>query len=140
VSFRIEPTGLADLGPCRCCGSMTRRVWGSISDDNGTRAVYLVEWTIGRPDHGATFDLLLGKWGDGTTAQDRRAVSLLFKRAENGPEFMVVDAKSRPAAESELVGSALMRSDVMGTPLADHVFALVDAIWLQEDRIGELGS
>ena len=33
---------------------------------------------------------------------------------------------------------ALRRDEVMGTALADEVFALVDEIWLQDDRIAEI--
>ncbi len=39
---------------------------------------------------------------------------------------MVMDATDRPASKGELARTALARSDVIGTPLADQVFALVD--------------
>jgi len=48
---------------------------------------------------------------------------------------MVVDATERPIANSPLVGGALRRQDVVGTPLAEQVFGLVDAIFLQDSRI-----
>jgi len=41
-------------------------------------------------------------------------------------------------AESDLVGRALRRDEVIGTPLAPVAFELVDAIWMQDERIGEL--
>jgi hypothetical protein len=40
--------------------------------------------------------------------------------------------------ESKLYGRALKRDEVVGTPLAANVFALFDAVWLQDPRIDEL--
>jgi hypothetical protein len=53
---------------------------------------------------------------------------------------MVIDAAGRHVAQSELVGKALARTDVMGTPLAREVFAFVDAVWLNDDRIREVSD
>ena len=51
---------------------------------------------------------------------------------------MVVDATDRPAASNELVGRALSRTQVIDTPLAKSVFALVDAIYLHDTRVADL--
>ncbi|MCB2013704.1 MAG: hypothetical protein R3E11_10545 [Sphingobium sp.] len=47
---------------------------------------------------------------------------------------MVIDAADRPIGASELVSGALRREEIIGTPLADHLFAMVDAIWEQDQR------
>ena len=47
---------------------------------------------------------------------------------------MVIDATERPIAQSELVGSALRRNDIIGTPLAAQIFSLSDAVWEQDGR------
>jgi hypothetical protein len=47
---------------------------------------------------------------------------------------MVIDAAERPPAKGELARSALARTDIVGTPLAAQVFALVDAIYEQDGR------
>src|SRR6266511_4255665 len=68
----IEPTGAKDLGPCACCSNATRRVWGFAHRGDTPEAAYFVEWVAGAVlRHGANFDLILGAWGDGTTASDR---------------------------------------------------------------------
>jgi hypothetical protein len=87
---------------------------------------------------GAHFDLILGQWGDGASATRRWAVSLAFRQTAEGPQFMVVDAAGRPTADSDLVGSALRREEVLGTAIADQAFAVVDAVWLQDARLAEL--
>lgn len=47
---------------------------------------------------------------------------------------MVIDAHGRPSANGVLASMALRREDVIGTRLAEQVFALTDAIYEQDDR------
>jgi hypothetical protein len=89
-------------------------------------------------DHGANFDLIIGKWGDQATAQDRSLVSLAYRLFESGPQFMVIDGHDRPSAKSELVGHVLPRAEVVGQPIAKVSFAAVDAILAQDRRVLEL--
>jgi hypothetical protein len=51
---------------------------------------------------------------------------------------MVIDATERPIAGGELVGRALRREEVIDTPLAKQAFDIIDAIWLQDQRIEEI--
>jgi hypothetical protein len=51
---------------------------------------------------------------------------------------MVVDAQDRLTTGSDLVSTALKRSDVIGTTLAPQVFAVVDAIYMGDPRLNEL--
>ena len=135
----LEPTGSSDVERCECCGQKSRTVWGLARRDGGAHAAYFVHWTLGQvADDGAHFDLILGRWGDSATKADRYAVALEYRRTEQGPAFMVIDATERPIAHNELVGRALRRNEVIGTTLATHAFELVDAIWLKDRRISEV--
>jgi len=135
----IEVSGSNDVGPCECCGAKSRTVWGFVHRGAVIQAVYFVQWTLGQVErHGANFDLIIGQWGDNTTSRDRCAVSMEFHRTSDGPSFTVIDSVDRPAASSDLVGKALARDEVVGTPLATRAFELVDAIWLQDTRIAEI--
>ena len=137
--LRVEPTGTQDFGPCDCCGKNARTVWGFIHRAGEPTAAYFVHWAPGKvASDGAAFDFVVGAWGASATAADRRAVSLALRSGRDGPAFMVVDAAGRRVAKSELVGTALSREDVVGTVLADEVFQLADAVWLQDDRIAEI--
>ncbi len=51
---------------------------------------------------------------------------------------MVVDATDRPIGKSDLVIEALRRDQVIGHPIAQKIFDLCDAIWLNDPRIAEL--
>ena len=126
-------------GPCECCGNMSRTVWGYLLDEGATIAVYYVHWTLGRIDHGANFDLVIGQWGENSTAKDRSVVAVAYRLMEGAPQFMVIDAINRPVAKSGTLANAAMRRDqVIGTPLAPRVFEMLDAVWLGDKRIAEL--
>ena len=106
----IEPTGAKDFGPCSCCGDNSRTVWGLVHRGLSGEAAYFVQWTLGQIGrHGAHFDLVLGQWGDGTTREDRYAVSLEFRRTESGPAFMVIDADKRDIGRGDLASRGLTR-------------------------------
>ena len=140
MAINIEPEDSHDSGPCECCGNMSRTVWGYLCDDGAAIAAYSVQWTLGRiDDHGANFDLIIGEWGEQSSPDDRYLVAVAFRWTANGPQFMVIDAEQRPAAQAKgLAKSAKRRDEVVGTPLAPLVFAMLDAIWLSDSRIGEV--
>jgi hypothetical protein len=133
--FTVEKMGESG-GHCDCCGNESRRVWGMVHDGPATIAAYWMQWTVGHlSDFGANLDLVIGKWGDETSADDRVAVALIHREMEDGsPSLMVVNAGDRPAGNGTLARTALAREDVIGTPMAENVFALVDAIYLQDLR------
>jgi hypothetical protein len=122
-------------GQCDCCGHQSRTIWGKLADSDGTKALYFVQWTSERPVHFPNFDLVLGPWGDGTAASDRVLVSLVYRPRPGGGAFMVIDGAGRPADKRSICGRALARVDVIGTPLAQEAFALLDALWLTEPRL-----
>ena len=135
----LEPTGSSDFERCESCGENSRTVWGLARRDGGAHAAYFVHWTLGKvAEKGAHFDLILGRWGEDATNVDRYAVSLEYRRAAEGPAFMVIDATEQPIAHNELVARALRRDEVIGTELAAHAFELVDAIWLNDRQISEV--
>jgi hypothetical protein len=136
-SFSVEQSG-ASGGHCDCCGSTTKRIWGFIHRDGATVAAYFVGWAEQCPDHGTSFDLILGMWGAATTKQDRYAVALEYRIVEGSPQFMVVDAQGRLTSDQDIAGFALKRSEIIGTPLAPRVFALIDAIYIGDPRLDEI--
>ena len=138
--LRLEPTNQKDVRSCTHCGDDSRMVSGFIHHGNGpTRAAYFVHWALGVSEHPANFDLILGAWGDGASPAQRVAISLLYRNDEEEPcSFTVIDAQGRPVDTPELAGRALSRGEVIGTPLADEVFTLVDFILLNDSRIGTI--
>jgi hypothetical protein len=135
----VEAGDLTSTGVCDCCGRVSRRLTGYVHAGDATIAAYIVHWTVGHfPELNANVDLIVGNWGDNTTAADRVAVSLEMAIVDDRPTYMVIDAGERSVGQSSLVGAALSRPDVIGTPLAAEVFALIDAISEQDDRLVSL--
>lgn len=117
---------------------MSRTVWGFVHLADSTIAAYFVQWTLNNPDHGANFDLIIGQWGEGTTSHNRQTLSMAYRVDEGQGSFMVIDASDRMTANSDLADTNLIRSDVIGKPIADFAFAIVDAIIFKDERIKEI--
>ena len=139
--LRVEPTSQNDFGPCECCGAISRTAWGWVHEGPRTLAAYYVQWKLGQvARHGAYFDFIVGPWGEGADASTRVAVCLRFRRGPQGPSFMVVDATDRPTTRGPLAARPLLRDEVVDTPFAKRVYAMVDALWLQDARIREVSG
>lgn len=118
-------------GKCACCDKAKHTAWGFVYEDDAPRACYFVEWVTGHGGKTARFDVVLGRWSDDTTEEDRKAVSLEYR----GGAFEVADAEGRPAAE---VGRALKKGDVAGTELADEAMTIGRAVLAADERFKEL--
>jgi hypothetical protein len=134
----VSPTGESG-GHCDCCGQQSRKIWGHVANTGGHMTVYYVHWTVGSiNEHPPNFDLILGEWGEHSTAADRALVSLDYNILETGPAFRVIDAAPRLERYASLATGALRREDVMESAIAAQVFAVVDAILAEDDRAREL--
>ena len=133
--MRVEHLGQSG-GHCNCCGNESRCVWGMVHESNRPVAAYWMNWTVAHlADAGANLDLVIGRWGDDASADDRIAVSLLHREiAGDRPALMIIDAAERPFARTSLASAALARADVIGKPLAQTVFGLIDVIYKQDGR------
>ncbi|MFN7924023.1 MAG: hypothetical protein U0Q16_28230 [Bryobacteraceae bacterium] len=134
----VEPADASDHGPCACCGHTSRTAWGFVHWEEGTLAAYFAHWIVGQPRHGVHLDMIVGRWGETSSAADREAVSLACRFVNNRPELSLIDAPGRQFAQNELVGRALRREEVLGRPLATKVFALADAILFHDGRLADL--
>jgi hypothetical protein len=137
ATLHIVPGAFRVTGTCDCCGKTSNLASGFVHDEAGSaQAAYFVHWTTDHPDHGANFDLIIGRWGEDVEPLERTGVSLKFLPKKG---FMVIDAQGRPfVKDQKLFSRGLARTDVVCTPLAAWVFSLVDAVWLGEDRIDEM--
>ncbi len=136
AEYEVEPMGEA-AGHCDCCAKTSRSIWGVVHRSGAeTVASYVLQWTPGADlaAHPANLDLILGAWGEGTGAADRVAIALQYGDGVNGPGVSAIDAKPRRIARNPLVGAALNRDEVIGTPVAQAVFDIFDAVFLQDAR------
>jgi hypothetical protein len=137
--LRVEPSKSNDFGPCECCGAMSRTVWGYLYENDEARAVYYVQWTLGQvPRHGANIDLLMGSWGDGSTPEQRVAVSLVYRVGDHGPEFASIDPDEREHAKTGLAAHRIPGRHVLGNRVGADAYAFLHAIFGQDQRVAEL--
>ena len=137
--FQFEEQRVTDFGPCECCGDISRHVRGLVRLNDELYAAYEVHWTMQKvASYGAEFYIILGKWGEDTTAADKFAVALHYFVEPDRSGFAVVDADKTSISSDPLVGRGLPRASVIDTPLATEVFDLVDAIWLEDENIAEV--
>jgi hypothetical protein len=136
----IKPLGSKDTGRCPCCGRVSRCVWGLVQRYGNDHGSYFVHWTIGHVfENGADFHIILRGWGKAADDPTRYAVSLQYRVLDNGPAFMVVDARPEAVAKvGALTDHCLKRSDVIGGPLARIVFDICDAILAGDGRLAAL--
>jgi hypothetical protein len=111
---------------------MSRTVWGFVHSRERTLAAYFVQWTLNNAEHGANFDLILGWPGD------RQAVALEYRVVDGRGAFMVIDAGKRPVANSDLAQSLLKRDQIIGQPIAQDVFSVVDTVFVKDERLQEI--
>lgn len=123
---------------CECCGKVSKTICGEVAIPNKTLAVYFVQWTLGSAEHAPNIDLVLGPWGADSDPGERVLISLAYDPGPDGGGFTIIDSETRPANSPKLCGKALKREDVIGTPFAQEAFQLVDAIWLDDPRVGEV--
>lgn len=129
--MEIEPASMKPSGRCACCGKPKRTAWGFVYEDDAPRACYFVEWTMGHSDKTARFEVVLGRWSDDTTEDDRQVVSLEYRAGD----YAVADATGRPAAEA---GKALTKEEAQGSPLADEARMIARGVLETDERLKEL--
>ena len=136
LDFQVELLDESS-GHCDCCGNDSKCIWGLVHLGEATVAAYWMHWTEGHlSDTGANLDLVIGKWGEGASADDRSVVAIRhLEQSDGGSSLMVIDAAERQISEAKLASTALRRDEVIGTPLAAQVFAIADAIYLQDGRL-----
>jgi hypothetical protein len=82
MPFEVEPSG-EKLHEYECCGGRSHTIWGDAHEEGGpTRALYYVGWTDGHDDKVVRMTVSLGAWGEGATADDRRAVAVDMRAPE----------------------------------------------------------
>jgi hypothetical protein len=123
-------------GVCPCCGTDTACTRGVVVKDGERVAEYLVKWTVGDPSHGMGWLISLPHGGAG------REVSISLGYSFEHASFMVRHLGDYPWKPDDLAGfgELLDRDQVIGTPLAEQAFAVVDDIWQSDPYVRDFVS
>ena len=118
-------------GVCPCCGSDTACTRGEVENEGQRIARYLIKWTVGDPSHGMGWLISLPEKKSGSEV----SISLGYS-FEHG-SFMVRNVGDYQWNANDLkgFGDMLDRDEVIGTPLAKRVFAIVDDIWSTDSYV-----
>jgi hypothetical protein len=118
-------------GVCPCCGNETACTRGVVEKDGKRIATYLIKWTVGNPSHGMGWLVSL----PGPEIGRDVCVSLGYSFEHRA--FMVRHLADYHWAADDLegFGELLDRDQIIGTPLAKQVFAVVDDIWLSDPYV-----
>ena len=108
-------------GKCPCCGYRTKISMGVVEINEGHDRSYLARWTPKKPDDGMAFLI--------STSIEGGVVSVLYSFEHES--FMVVGTEDN-GWEIEEEFFLLERDEVIGTPLAKEIFAILDVIWVQD--------
>lgn len=122
---------------CTCCDGEAHVILGGIFAHSEIRAVYLVSWTRGRPQHVPHIDLILGPWGQDSQAAARVLVTLAYDPKLQGGRFVQIDSEKRLANNPIYCGRALAAGEAIPAPFADDLPQFVDAIWESEPFVNE---
>ena len=134
MAITIEPGAVSELPVCDCCGGRTRIVRGFVSSDDTARAVYLVRWAPGRPEHDADVVVSIGGFCDADLATERRFVALKHRVVDGKPQFMVIDGPRSVWQGEQILGRGLTRKEALAS-LSKEAFAILDAAAEQDARL-----
>ncbi len=130
IEIEYEPPNLS--GPCDCCGGKTLSLTRFVTQGGDAFGVVYMRGTPGRPQHGVTAAISVGKWWDGTTPEDRTAFALEFRDDPENYGVRVVDSATSPWSLVENLGRMLDREEALSHPSLPDVFHITDHLF-QED-------
>jgi hypothetical protein len=110
-----------------------KRAWSFVYRDALPFAVYYAEWTDVANVEEMDLDVIIGEWGDGTSAHDRGLVSVWTKL--DPVQFMVVDSNTRLPRYLQVASKAMSREEVLSSAIKAPLFELLDLIFQEDDRL-----
>ena len=133
ATFAIEPTGTESTQACPDCGRPIYEGEGWLLGGEKEVACYAYRWSEG---HGVRFELSVAATIDGKMRDGFAVVSCT---CEDGDlRYSVVDPDQSPWGDSEQLGRALTRDEVLAPdgPYTD-IWQLVDAVVSHEPRLAQ---
>ncbi len=134
-NYTIEFMGKNDSNPCECCGEITTRIWGRAFLENSEVALYYVCWIKNEYEQkGATYNIIYRNY-DKESRQDAM-IALSCEKNNEGSVFTILDAQKNNLINTAQKLIKLDCDEILGMPFEEKLWALVDAIFLNDNRIG----
>jgi hypothetical protein len=123
--------------PCACCGGRTTSLVRYVRKDGFAHAIYIARYSDNHPDREVGAVVMLGPWGEGTSAQDRSAFLLRIREKAGRFQVMVDDANMAGVDVSGMASHRLTREQALAHPMVREVFAVSDLIVAQDANVIE---
>lgn len=134
----LELKGEEAGSPCPDCGQATQRVWGHVLDHQQTVASYVATWVPGSQDHAIGYDLIFGRWDEGSSGENRVLVSMDQRVGAGDGKPRFVDAAGRVAHDPRLFSDALSWQAAMQSTRAKDLLILADIIYRNDPRLEDV--
>ena len=121
--------------PCDCCNTTTTVLRGDLEHGATWIGFYDVRFTDGHSDVFPIFQVYTGDWSQGAPKESRWCFGADFNAALGG--FMLRDTSEDVF---HIDATTLDRSDILGSPFAAEVFAMLDAIIMKDSRLQEISQ
>ncbi len=130
TDITLQTDGL-EKTPCDCCGATTIEYRGDLHHKDDWIAFYWVRLSEGHPEALPIFHIGTGNWAEGSKKDERRIFGSEYNPESEG--FRIMDLSK----ESDLA-IWLDRKDVVDTDFAQSAFAMLDAIFMRDERLKDL--
>jgi hypothetical protein len=133
----IECADRIDGGRCPCCGGKTTRLTRFVYSNGDAHAVYYAAFSDNHPDRQVSVIVSVGKWGEGSTRDDRTAFSLRLRTSGSEYQVMVTDASASSWHDASFLGRMLDRGEALKHAWIDEVFHISDHIVTEDKDVRE---
>ena len=118
--------------PCDCCGGVTTTLTRFVYRDGAAHAVYYAAFSDNHPDRFASALVSVGRWGEGSTPDQRVSFCLRLWTSADQHNVQVVDPSEVGWSEAHITGPKLARSEALAHPSLQDVFAITDLIFADD--------
>ena len=118
---------------CECCGGTTLTIEGDLFHAKEWLSFYMVRQSPNHPEAYPVFRFGIGDW-----SEDAQSDARWIFEAEHDPVlegFRILDMSGYVEG---LTYTPLCREDIIGTPYAETIFAMLDAVFMKEPRLEDL--
>ena len=117
--------------PCDCCGKTTLVIEGDLYRQDAWIGFYWVRMAEGHPEQLPTFHIGTGNWAEEARSEDRWVIAVEYSKDAEG--FRAIDVPNDGST-----ATFLKRDEWISTDFASEAVAILDAIYMKDDRLAEL--
>ena len=115
---------------CACCGNTTAMLQGDLYAEEDWLGFYYIWLTPKCVERPPLFRLGTGDWSDEAPTEERWIFEVEYYSQTNS--FMIGNVSERCL---KVRATCLDRADIVGTAFASEAFAMIDAVFMKENRL-----